>query len=33
MNQNSTLNARLANLQLNKLKSWVRDNTEVALKI
>ena len=33
MTQCSTLNVKLSNLQLNKQKSWIKNNTEVTLKI
>ena len=33
MTQYNTLNVKLSNLQLNKLKSGIKNNTEVTLKI
>ena len=33
MIQYNTLNVKLSNLQLNKLKSGIKNNTEVTLKI
>ena len=33
MTQCNTLNVKLSNLQLNKQKSWIKNNTEVTLKI
>ena len=33
MTHYKTLNVKLSNLQLNKLKSGIRNNTEVTLKI
>ena len=33
MTQYNTLNVKLSNSQLNKLKSGIKDNTEVTLKI
>ena len=33
MNQYNTLNVKLSNSQLNKLKSEMKDGTEVILKI
>ena len=33
MTQYNTLNVKLSNSQLNKLKSGMKDNTEVTLKI
>ena len=33
MAQYNTLNVKLSNLQLNKLKSGIKNNTEVTLKI
>ena len=33
MNQYNTLNVTLSNSQLNKLKSGIKDGTEVTLKI
>ena len=33
MTQYSTLNVKLSNLQLNKLKSGIKINTEVTFKI
>ena len=33
MNQYNTLNVKLSNLQLNKLKSGIKINTEVTLNI
>ena len=33
MAQYNTLNVKLSNLQLNKLKSGIRNSTEVTLKI
>ena len=33
MNQYNTLNVKLSNSQLNKLKSGMKDGTEVILKI
>ena len=33
MNQYNTLNVKLSNSQINKLKSGIKNNTEVTLKI
>ena len=33
MSQYNTLNVKLSNSQLNKLKSGIKNNTEVTLKI
>ena len=33
MTQNNTLNVKLSNLQLNKLKSGIRNGIEITLKI
>ena len=33
MTQNNTLNVELSNSQLNKLKSGIKNNTEVTLRI
>ena len=33
MTQYNTLNVKLSNLELNKLKSGIKNNTEVTLKI
>ena len=33
MTQYNTFNVKLSNSQLNKLKSGIKDNTEVTLKI
>ena len=33
MNQHNTLNVKLSNLQLNKLKSGIKNGTKVTLKI
>ena len=33
MNQYNTLNVKLSNSQLNKLKSGIKNGTEVALKL
>ena len=33
MTQNNSLNAKLSNLQLNKLKSAIKNETEVVLRL
>ena len=33
MTQNNTLNVKLSNWQLNTLKSWIKNGTQVTLKL